>query len=68
MRNSSSVRADPLQVRRFAPAADVHALETTSGRSALHKAAYWGHEQLTAVLLKECVQRERDMRVACRDV
>jgi len=41
------------QVRRFAPDADVHALETSSGRSALHKAAYWGHEQLTAVLLKE---------------
>jgi hypothetical protein len=43
----------PRQVRRFAPDADVHALETSSGRSALHKAAYWGHEQLTAVLLKE---------------
>jgi ankyrin repeat protein len=31
----------------------VHALESSSGRSALHKAAYWGHEQLTAVLLRE---------------
>jgi ankyrin repeat protein len=41
------------QVRRFAPEADVHALESSSGRSALHKAAYWGHDQLTSVLLKE---------------
>jgi hypothetical protein len=39
------------QVRKFARDADVHALESSSGRSALHKAAYWGHEQLTAVRL-----------------
>jgi len=39
------------QVRKFARDADVHALESSSGRSALHKAAYWGHEQLTAVCL-----------------
>ena len=31
----------------------MHALESSSGRSALHKAAYWGHEQLTQVLLKD---------------
>ena len=44
-----TLHPQPTQVRKFAPDADVHALESSSGRSALHKAAYWGHEQLTAV-------------------
>jgi len=30
-------------MRRFAKTADVHEVEPTSGRNALHKAAFWGH-------------------------
>eukprot|EP01095_Lingulamoeba_sp_RSL-Kostka_P017191 TRINITY_DN879_c0_g1_i1.p1 TRINITY_DN879_c0_g1~~TRINITY_DN879_c0_g1_i1.p1 ORF type:complete len:416 (-),score=181.79 TRINITY_DN879_c0_g1_i1:73-1320(-) len=33
---------------------DVHQLEATSGRSALHKAAFWGHIQMTKYLVNEC--------------
>jgi ankyrin repeat protein len=33
--------------------ANVHALEPSSGRSALHKAAYWGHFELCKALLTE---------------
>lgn len=40
-------------VRKYAKEADVHALESTSGRSALHKAAYWGHHALVLALLSE---------------
>ena len=38
---------------RFAPDADVHAKEPNSGRTALHKAAFWGHHALVAMLLAE---------------
>ena len=40
-----------------AKGANVHALEATSGRSALHKAAFWGHTDLVQYLtatLKIC--------------
>lgn len=33
--------------------ANPHALEATSGRSALHKAAFWGHDDMTAFLIEE---------------
>jgi len=33
---------------------DVHQLEPTSNRSALHKAAFWGHNNMVAYLIKEC--------------
>jgi len=33
--------------------ADPHQLEATSGRSALHKAAFWGHIEMTRFLVKE---------------
>lgn len=32
-------------VKQLASKANVHALETNSGRSALHKAAFWGHTE-----------------------
>ena len=32
---------------------DVHALEDTSNRSALHKAAFWGHNELVRVLVTQ---------------
>ena len=41
-------------VKAYAPKADVHALETFSGRSALHKAAFWGHDGTVEFLTKEC--------------
>jgi len=33
---------------------DVHQLEATSGRSALHKAAFWGHNEMVKYLTSEC--------------
>lgn len=40
-------------VRRFAAQANVHAAEANSGRTALHKAAFWGHHALCEMLLGE---------------
>lgn len=40
-------------VKRLAPKADVHALENGSKRSALHKAAFWGHLDMVTYLLEE---------------
>ena len=37
-----------------ADGADVLALEATSNRSALHKAAFWGHTHLICYLVHEC--------------
>mmetsp|Transcript_45767 Transcript_45767/g.109145 ORF Transcript_45767/g.109145 Transcript_45767/m.109145 type:complete len:413 (+) Transcript_45767:53-1291(+) len=34
--------------------ADVHQVEATSGRTALHKAAFWGHKDLCVYLLRDC--------------
>lgn len=34
--------------------ADVHFVEKTSGRTALHKAAYWGHIETVKFLVKDC--------------
>jgi len=33
---------------------DVHYVEASSGRSALHKSAFWGHIDMTNFLVKEC--------------
>jgi len=33
---------------------DVHQVESTSGRTALHKAAFWGHTEMINFLAKEC--------------
>lgn len=40
--------------KAIAPRADVHAREATSGRTALHKAAFWGHVEMVGYLLNEC--------------
>ena len=40
-------------MRRLAPKADVHQVEQSSGRSALHKAAFWGHIEATRYLVNE---------------
>ena len=37
-----------------AAGANVHAVEASSSRTALHKAAFWGHEGIVAYLLDEC--------------
>jgi len=34
--------------------ADVHSVEASSGRNALHKATFWGHTHLMEYLLKTC--------------
>ena len=33
---------------------DCHAKETSSGRTALHKAAFWGHSHIVPFLVKDC--------------
>jgi hypothetical protein len=43
-----------LPARQIADKCDVHQLEPTSGRSALHKAAFWGHNAMVEYLVKEC--------------
>ena len=40
-------------MRRFAETADVHEVEPTSGRNALHKAAFWGHIEAVRYLANE---------------
>ncbi|MGI9457145.1 MAG: peroxidase family protein, partial [Aeoliella sp.] len=40
-------------MRRIAPKADVHQIELSSGRSALHKAAFWGHVEAVRYLVEE---------------
>jgi len=43
-----------LPAKAIAGKCDVHQLEATSGRSALHKAAFWGHNDMVEFLVKEC--------------
>ena len=40
-------------VKAIAASADVHAVEGTSGRSALHKGAFWGHVETVQFLVTE---------------
>jgi len=42
------------RMKPFAGSADVHEREEHSGRTALHKAAFWGHVETTTYLLDEC--------------
>lgn len=39
--------------RKIAAKADVHQVEPTSGRTALHKAAFWGHVEMVRYLVNE---------------
>jgi len=41
------------RMRTYGATADVQEQEANSGRTALHKAAFWGHIETTAVLLNE---------------
>lgn len=41
-------------VKQLTPQADVHSIEPSSGRTALHKAAFWGHEATVDYLVNEC--------------
>jgi hydroxyisourate hydrolase len=41
-------------MKRHAPLADVHSVDEPSGRSALHKAAFWGHTHVVRYLIDEC--------------
>jgi hypothetical protein len=40
-------------MRRYAEQADVHEVEASSGRNALHKAAFWGHIEAVRYLAQE---------------
>ena len=42
------------RAREIAPHCDVHQREATSGRTALHKAAFWGHVEMVKYLTQEC--------------
>lgn len=42
------------ELKKLKAHANVHAIEATSGRSALHKAAFWGHIDTVEFLLKDC--------------
>lgn len=41
-------------VKKLSTVADVHEVEKSSGRNALHKAAFWGHDGTIDFLLSEC--------------
>ena len=41
-------------MKEFEKTADMHAQEANSGRTALHKAAFWGHIETVTYLLDEC--------------
>jgi len=41
-------------MKRFSEKADVHETEDISLRTALHKAAFWGHDAATKYLVEEC--------------
>merc|ERR1719199_1565750 len=41
-------------MRRYEETADVHEREADSGRTALHKAAFWGHIETVTYLLDVC--------------
>merc|ERR1712083_1026464 len=38
----------------YAPKADVHSVDQGSGRSALHKGAFWGHLHVIKYLINTC--------------
>jgi len=42
------------RLKPYAKNADVHEQEANSGRTALHKAAFWGHIEVITYLLDEC--------------
>jgi cytochrome c peroxidase len=42
------------KVTELAPKAKVHEVEGSSGRTALHKAAFWGHDHLMDILIRQC--------------
>ncbi len=43
-----------IHAQKVCPFADVNAVEATSNRTALHKAAFWGHEKMCTYLLRDC--------------
>ena len=52
MKNQSSGSLEFVQ--KLAQQCDVHELEASSNRSALHKAAFWGHDHVVRFLLEGC--------------
>jgi hypothetical protein len=48
-------------VQRHSVLADVHARESSSGRTALHKAAFWGHDLVIELLVNECKLNVNDL-------
>jgi len=43
-----------LPAKQLASRCDVNQVEVTSGRSALHKACFWGHNEMVQYLVNEC--------------
>jgi hypothetical protein len=48
-----SMHGSQQKVLQYMPQADVHEVEAGSSRSALHKAAFWGHTHLMPILLEQ---------------
>jgi len=42
------------RMKSYAPKADFNSVDKGSGRSALHKAAFWGHMHVVKYLIEEC--------------
>lgn len=53
------------EMKKLIPQADVHACFPTSGRTALHNAAFWGHIDTIVFLLKECHVEVDSQDYAC---
>jgi len=43
-----------LPLKQIRDKADVHSREATSGRTALHKGAFWGHVEMVQYLVRDC--------------
>lgn len=61
-----AMHGSTLRMKQFAGVADVHGQEAESGRTALHKAAFWGHIETVSYLLDEC-KLDPDEKDFCGD-
>lgn len=53
----NAMHGSVLMLKKYGPLCDVHEAEAVSKRTALHKAAFWGHVDAVKYLLNECKLR-----------